>query len=166
MSAAHTHARSLSSSSATRAFLLSLLPSQLAGTLHSSASVLFLLHFTLLRRSRLTLQGAVASDLFNSLLALQSGRACECPRGGESECLVLSTSLASCVCECMLRDVSVTVYKEGERKLSQAVCRVCVNSVFFFFLSLCVHVCKSVCASRQLSLGLVGWLGRGRGRTI
>lgn len=51
----------------------------------------------------LTLQGAVTSDLFDSLLALRSRCACECPRGGESECLVLSGSFASsraCVSAC------------------------------------------------------------------
>lgn len=70
-------------------------------SLFLSTLVFFLLHlpfhFPFLCHPPLPLQGAVTSDLLDSLLALQSGCACECPRGGESECLVLSC-YPLCVC--------------------------------------------------------------------
>lgn len=62
-------------------------------------------HFRFLCHPPLPLQGAVTSDLlFDSLLALRSRCAYECPHGGESECLLLSHS-PLCVCVCMLRAV-------------------------------------------------------------
>lgn len=85
----------------------SLLSSLLAITL-PLCTFFFLLHlpfhFRFLCHPPLPLQGAVTSDLFDSLLALRSRCAYECPHGGESECLLLSHS-PLCVCVCMLRAV-------------------------------------------------------------